>query len=94
MITKISETLRKYPPAAALMRKSTEKYTFSGTNVTIPKGTQVWIPIHSIQRDSKYYPDPETFDPERFNEEFVTSRHPMLHLPFGDGPRNCIGKTI
>lgn len=73
------------------MRCSLEEYTFSGINVTIPKGQRVWVPAYAIQRDSKYYPDPEIFDPERFNEEEVKLRHPMLFLPFGDGPRNCIG---
>ena len=74
------------------MRKSIEKYTFSGTKVTIPKGTKIWIPVYAIQRDPKNYPDPEIFDPERFDDEAEKSRHPMLFLPFGDGPRNCIGK--
>lgn len=85
------ETLRKYPPVTVLMRKATEKYTFSGTNVTVPKGQKVWIPAYAIQRDPNNYPDPDTFDPERFSEEAEKSRHPMLFLPFGDGPRNCIG---
>ncbi|XP_043471294.1 probable cytochrome P450 6a14 [Leptopilina heterotoma] len=85
------ETLRKYPPVTVLMRKATEKYTFSGTNVTVPKGQKVWIPAYAIQRDPNNYPDPDTFDPQRFSEEGEESRHPMLFLPFGDGPRNCIG---
>ncbi|XP_051165488.1 uncharacterized protein LOC127284206 [Leptopilina boulardi] len=85
------ETLRKYPPVTVLMRKATEKYTFSDTNVTIPKGQKIWIPTYAIQRDPKNYPNPDTFDPERFSEEEEELRHPMLFLPFGDGPRNCIG---
>ncbi|XP_033229661.1 uncharacterized protein LOC117181207 [Belonocnema kinseyi] len=85
------ETLRKYPPVSVLMRKSTEKYTFSGTTVTVPKDQRIWIPIYAIQRDPNNYPDPETFDPERFNDEAVQNRHSMLFLSFGDGPRNCIG---
>ncbi|XP_051168141.1 probable cytochrome P450 6a13 [Leptopilina boulardi] len=85
------ETLRKYPVVTVLMRKATEKYTFSGSNVTIPKGQKVWIPAYAIQRDPNNYPDPETFNPQRFSEEEEVSRHPMSFLPFGDGPRNCIG---
>ena len=73
------------------MRSTLEKYTFSGTKVTIPKDQKVWIPTYAIQRDPQYYPNPQTFDPERFNDEAVQSRHPMLFSPFGDGPRNCIG---
>lgn len=75
-----------------LRRSASNKYTFSGTKVTIPKDTKIWIPIYAIQRDPNYYPDPEVFDPERFDNDAVKSRHPMVYLPFGDGPRNCIGK--
>ncbi|XP_054006351.1 probable cytochrome P450 6a14 [Hylaeus anthracinus] len=85
------ETLRKYPPGSVLSRKATSVYTFNGTNVTIPKKTMVWIPVYSIQMDPDIFPNPEVFDPERFNEETEAARHPMHYLPFGDGPRNCIG---
>ncbi|XP_044007069.1 probable cytochrome P450 6a14 [Aphidius gifuensis] len=87
----IKETLRKYPPVTTLMRKSTATYTLAGTNVTIPTGTKVWIPIYAIQRDPTYFPNPNEFDPERFNDAAVKNRHPMSFLSFGDGPRNCIG---
>ncbi|XP_003704279.2 putative cytochrome P450 6a23 [Megachile rotundata] len=85
------ETLRKYPVLPMLTRQALEDYTFRGTKVTIPKGTQVWIPVIGIQSDPNIYPNPETFDPERFEEEAVAARHQMTFLPFGDGPRNCIG---
>ena len=52
---------------------------------------KVWIPAYSLQRDPAVYPDPNKFDPERFDEEAVQNRHPSYYLPFGDGPRNCIG---
>lgn len=90
----VLETLRKYPPGTSLTRKSVDEYTFAGTNVTIPKGTMVWIPVYSLQHDPKIYPDPEKFDPERFSEENVKLRDPMHYLPFGDGPRNCIGNVL
>ncbi|XP_071646418.1 cytochrome P450 6a8-like [Temnothorax longispinosus] len=88
------ETLRKYPPAPFLLRQSTSSYTFDGVNVSIPEDQKVWIPTYAIQRDPSIYPKPDVFDPERFNEEAVQSRHPMTYLPFGDGPRNCIGSRF
>lgn len=86
----IQETLRKYPPLMYLVRKSLEDYTFRGTDVTIPKNTKVFIPVYGIQKHPDNYPRPEVFDPERFTEKSIKSRHPMHFLPFGDGPRNCI----
>ncbi|XP_029175227.1 cytochrome P450 6a2-like [Nylanderia fulva] len=85
------ETLRKYPPATVLKRQSMSSYTFEGTNVSIPKDQKVWIPIFAIHRDPNIYPKPDIFDPERFADEVVQTRHAMHFLPFGDGPRNCIG---
>ncbi|CAL7950309.1 unnamed protein product [Xylocopa violacea] len=85
------ETLRKYPPGAIIPRRTVTEYTFQDTKVTIPKQSIVWIPVYAIHRDSDIYPNPDVFDPERFNEEAIEARHPMNYLPFGDGPRNCIG---
>ncbi|XP_076241483.1 cytochrome P450 6a2-like [Calliopsis andreniformis] len=85
------ETLRKYPPGPMLLRRSKSNYTFEGTKVTIPEKTFVSIPIFAIQRDPTIYPNPDAFIPERFNEDAVAARNPMHYLPFGDGPRNCIG---
>ncbi|KYQ47425.1 Cytochrome P450 6A1 [Trachymyrmex zeteki] len=85
------ETLRKYPPVTFLMRQSMSSYTFDGTKVSIPKNQKVWIPVYAIHQDSDIYPKPDVFDPERFCDDAVQSRHSMTYLPFGDGPRNCIG---
>lgn len=85
------ETLRKYPPGALIPRKATSDYTFDRSKVTLLKDMRVWIPVFAIHRDPDIYPNPEVFDPERFNEDAVQARHPMNYLPFGDGPRNCIG---
>ncbi|XP_046586869.1 cytochrome P450 6j1 isoform X2 [Neodiprion lecontei] len=85
------ETLRLRPPVVFHMRKAVTDYTFRGTNVTIPKGQKVWIPVWDIHQNPEYYPKPEVFDPERFTDDMRQARHPMTYLPFGDGPRNCIG---
>jgi cytochrome P450 family 6 len=60
--------------------------------VTVEKGVQIVVPILGLHLDSKYYPDPESFDPERFSEEEKKKRPHFSYLPFGEGPRICIGK--
>ncbi|XP_015183493.1 PREDICTED: probable cytochrome P450 6a14 [Polistes dominula] len=88
------ETLRKYPPVTFLMRKTMTDYTFENTKVTIPKDIRIWIPIYAIQRDPEIFSSPDVFKPERFNDETDKTRHAMSYLPFGDGPRNCIGSRF
>ncbi|CAG2058751.1 unnamed protein product [Timema podura] len=85
------KTLRKYPPVGNLTRFCTKAYQMPGTNVKIDKETRVVIPVYAIHHDPKYYPDPEKFDPERFSEENIKSRPNFTYLPFGEGPRICIG---
>ncbi|XP_046753147.1 uncharacterized protein LOC124416262 [Diprion similis] len=85
------ETLRLRPPVTMHLRKAMSDYTFRDTEVTISKGQRVWIPVWDIHQNPEYYPNPEVFDPERFTDEMVKARHPMTYIPFGDGPRNCIG---
>ncbi|XP_020281100.1 probable cytochrome P450 6a13 [Pseudomyrmex gracilis] len=90
----VSETLRKYPPAPVLSRICTKAINLPTTNIHIPEGTSISIPVLGIQRDPAIYPDPDKFDPERFNEEQIAARHPYAFLPFGEGPRACIGSRF
>ena len=87
-----TETLRKYPPFTFIRRKCTKSTKLRGTDVTVDKGTQIMVPVLGLHRDPKYYPDPERFDPERFSEEEKKKRPHFCYLPFGEGPRICIGK--
>ncbi|XP_021934430.1 cytochrome P450 6k1-like [Zootermopsis nevadensis] len=87
----VNETLRKYPPVTVLTRECTKPIKLRGTDVTLEKGVQVLLPILGLHHDPKYYPDPERFDPERFSEEEKKNRPPFSYLPFGEGPRICIG---
>lgn len=51
----------------------------------------VWIPVQGIHNDPEYYPNPDKFDPNRFAIDNIKERDPMAFLPFGDGPRACLG---
>lgn len=86
----IAESLRLYPPATRGEREARVDYTLPGTDVTIPQGTVVQFPIYCLHRDEQHYPDPLTFDPDRFLPEVKETRHPCTWIPFGSGPRNCI----
>ncbi|KAH9509389.1 hypothetical protein Btru_045775 [Bulinus truncatus] len=88
----INETLRLYPPAPIVSRVAAETWHYK--NITIPRGAAVIIPMDAVMRDPKHFPDPENFDPERFSEENKATRDYMTFLPFGQGPRQCIGMRL
>ncbi|XP_055589840.1 cytochrome P450 9e2-like [Uranotaenia lowii] len=93
----VSESLRLWSPVPAIDRLCVKDYTLDdgqGLKFTIEKGTGIWIPIHAIHRDPKYYPSPEKFIPERFSEANRTNLNPDAYLPFGVGPRACIGSRF
>jgi len=73
------------------MRVATKTYTLPDKSLVIEKGQKLIIPMFSIHRDPKYYPDPLRFDPERFSSEQKSQRPNGAYIPFGDGPRLCIG---
>lgn len=87
------ETLRKYPAGPLIFREClVPSYTFEGTKVTIPMKQKIIIPIVALHRDPTVFPNPDLFDPTRFlNEEKINE---TTFLPFGRGPRNCIGERF
>ncbi|CAD7079504.1 unnamed protein product [Hermetia illucens] len=87
----ITEALRKYPPVVFLRRKAARDYKIPNTKIIIEKGQEIMIPAYCIHHDPEIYPNPESFDPNRFTPEQIKTRHPMSFLSFGDGPRNCVG---
>ncbi|KAJ8929787.1 hypothetical protein NQ314_017489 [Rhamnusium bicolor] len=88
---RISETLRRYPFGPFLNRKCKEDYVIKETGLVIEKGTPILIPIDGIHNDPEYYPEPEKFDPDRFIDGNKQNSQSCTYLPFGMGPRNCIG---
>ncbi|XP_038202454.1 cytochrome P450 3A11-like isoform X7 [Arvicola amphibius] len=85
----LSETLRLYSISDRLERVCKQDMEMDG--VFIPKGSVVMIPIFSLHRDPQYWSEPEEFRPERFSKENKGSINPYVYMPFGYGPRNCLG---
>lgn len=86
----IRETLRLYPPVSFMGRELTEP--MSVCDLLLPAGTQVHIHAYDLHRDPEQFPEPETFNPDRFLPQNRENRHPFAYLAFSAGPRNCIGK--
>lgn len=87
----INESMRKYSPGNVLLRICTKEYKVPGTDHVIEKGMNLMLPMHAIHNDPEYFPNPDVFDPDRFTPEEIRKRHPFSFLPFGEGPRNCMG---
>ncbi|CAD6991883.1 unnamed protein product [Ceratitis capitata] len=84
----LQETNRKYP-FPFLSRECTQDYTLPGTKHVIEKGTPIVIPLLGIHRDAEHFPNPMTYDPDRFSPANANySDH--AYMPFGAGPRQCI----
>jgi cytochrome P450 len=86
------EVLRLYPPAAVMTREALVDTDLGG--YPIRKGTTIMIAPYLLQRQAKTFPDPERFDPTRFTPEMERSLPRCAYLPFGAGPRTCIGNHL
>ncbi|XP_041640995.1 cytochrome P450 3A40-like [Cheilinus undulatus] len=85
----INESLRLYPIAARLERVAQASVEING--LVIPKGMVVMVPTWPMHRDPDVWPEPDEFKPERFSKENKDNIDPYTYMPFGIGPRNCIG---
>jgi cytochrome P450 family 6 len=81
-----------YPPAMTMNRQCTKNYQMPGSDLKLESGTIVTVPIYALHRDPQYWPEPDRFDPERFTEQNKKNRTPYTYMPFGEGPRICIGE--
>lgn len=88
----VKEALRLYPPAPGMNREPIEDVTIGGYDV--PKGVQLSLSIYAMHRSSRYFANPEQFDPERFSPEREKQIPRYAYLPFGGGPRVCIGNMF
>ena len=92
----LHEAMRKWPPIVSLGRHCKKDYELvddeTGESYIIKKDSLAMIPLTTIQMDPKYFPDPEKFDPTRFSDENRSKIQSGSYLPFGIGPRMCIGK--
>ncbi len=85
----IHEALRLCPPAAVVTRMTMRDTVVDGFR--IPQGTNVFVGIYPLHRDPELWEQPELFDPDRFAPERSAGRNRWQYLPFGGGPRTCIG---
>ena len=88
----LQESMRLYPPAWMIARRCVEEVPLG--DYAIPAGGLIMMPPYLLHRDQRFWPDPERFDPGRWNEDGGAPPHRYSYLPFGAGTRKCIGATF
>jgi cytochrome P450 len=88
----MKEALRLYPPASGVTRQATEDVEIGG--YTIKKDVMISLSMYAMHRSPRYFENPEAFDPERFSKENESKIPRYAYLPFGGGPRVCIGNMF
>jgi cytochrome P450 len=84
--------MRLYPPAALIVRAARRNLRLGGEEVRA--GTTVFVPVYAIHRHEAYWHNPDEFDPSRFEADAIETRDRYTYLPFGAGPRICIGQSF
>lgn len=87
-----SEAMRLYPPAPIITRTALRDFRLA--DYLIPAGTVLIVPIYAVHHHVSLWTNPEIFDPDRFNAETAKARHRYAYMPFGAGPRVCIGNAF
>lgn len=88
----VNETLRLYPPASFIPRQTREKFIIAGK--TLPKKTNLLISVYAMHRDPDYFEDPLSFRPTRWDNQLEKKLPKCQFLPFGAGPRICVGSAF
>lgn len=88
----LAESMRLYPPAWAVGRRAVSEFTAG--DYRIPARSMVVMSQYITHRDSRFYPDPERFDPDRWLPEVASARPKFSYFPFGGGTRICIGEQF
>jgi cytochrome P450 len=88
----LAESMRCYPPAWGIGRRAIEDVEIAG--YTIPRGTVVLVSQYLLHHDSRFFDEPERFDPERWRPESSQARPRFAYFPFGGGNRVCIGEAF
>lgn len=88
----VNEVLRLYGAATRFNRECQSDIKIKDT--FIPKGTDISVPSFALHRNPEFWPDPDKFDPERFTEDNISKRPEYSFIPFGIGPRICIGMRL
>jgi cytochrome P450 len=85
----LQEAMRLYPPAPVIVRAATRDVVIGAQ--PIARGTAVYVPVYALHRHAKLWDEPDRFDPDRFAAGAAKARHRYQYIPFGAGPRICIG---
>jgi cytochrome P450 len=88
----IQEAMRLYPPAGLIVRAARRDVQLG--NEQIRAGTTVYVPVYAVHRHERFWCAPDRFDPSRFEPEAAKARDRYTYLPFGAGPRICIGQNF
>ena len=88
----LEETMRLFPAVPLISRRAVRDCRFGAE--TIQAGSLIFIPIYAIHRHHALWSDPDLFDPDRFQNSFAQARPRCAYMPFGTGPRICIGASF
>ena len=84
--------MRLYPPIWTVTRRAHQDYKIG--DYVVPSGASVRVSQFVMHRDARFFPEPETFEPQRWTAEARATRPRFAYFPFGAGPRQCIGEAF